>query len=288
MTEGPDPVGDLPVPDGAHATRPLAVLDDRLVVHGPDPALVARVEEVCRDLVVDDGRAPTAGRGLHVAPDGSVEVSGAIGRAHHADVDALLDAFPTELNRLTAASTLGPVLHAGAVRAPDGGVVVLPGEPEAGKSTLTASLVQAGWDYVTDEAVGIRPASLTVVSYPKPLALGPASRSALGLGPQDGEVVAPSALRSGSAVPPGDVGPVTALVLVRFVSGAPVEVERLRPVDALRAMQGTVLNLHLVGATGLDTVLDLLGRVPCHRLVHGGGARAVAAVTRIVSAGGAD
>jgi len=31
---------------------------------------------------------------------------------------------------------------------------VLPGAPDAGKSTLTAALVQAGCDYLDDELVG--------------------------------------------------------------------------------------------------------------------------------------
>ncbi len=177
---GPDRAGDLDVRPGSATSRLLRVLDDRLVVHGDAPALVAAVEDLCRDLVVDDGVSPTTGRGVRVDPDGSVALSGALGQSSFGDVGSFLEAFPRELNRLAAASRLGPALHAGAVRSPEGVVVVLPGESEAGKSTLVGTLVQAGWDYLTDEAVGIRRGSLLAVAYPKPLALGPASRVVLG------------------------------------------------------------------------------------------------------------
>jgi hypothetical protein len=189
---------------------------------------------------------------------------------------------------VAAATRLGPALHAGAVRSPDGAVVVLPGESEAGKSTMVATLVRAGWDYLTDEAVGVRPGSLEAVAYPKPLALGPASRAVLGLPDQAGELVAADHLRPGAAGPPGDAGRVGALVLVRYSSGCGTEVEPLRPVEALRGLAGSVLNLHEVGVAGLEALLDLVVRTPSHRLVHGGGPDVVAAVTAVARRGGAD
>ena len=226
---GPDRAGDLDVHPGSATSRPLRVLDDRLVVHGGDPALVAAVEDLCRGLVVDDGVSPTTGRGVRVDPDGSVALSGALGQPSFPDVGSFLEAFPRELNRLAAASRLGPALHAGAVRSPEGVVVVLPGESEAGKSTLVGTLVQAGWDYLTDEAIGIRPGSLLAVAYPKPLALGPGSRGVLGLPDQAGELVDAARLRPGAAVPPGDVGPVGAVVLTRYSPGAGTEMTPAEP-----------------------------------------------------------
>lgn len=287
-TKGPGRAGDLDVRPGAATSAILRVLDERLVVHGEDEAVVAAVEALCRGLVVADDLPPTTGRGVQVGADGSVSLSGALGQPSFPALDDFLEAFPRELNRLAAATRLGPALHAGAVRSPDGVVVALPGESEAGKSTLVGTLVRAGWDYLTDEAVGLRPGSLRAVAYPKPLALGPASRGVLGLPDQVGELVAADRLRSGSAVAPGDVGPVGAVVLTRYTSGAATVVTPLRPVEALRGLAGSVLNLHEVGAEGFGTVLDLVRRVPCHRLVHGGGPEVVTEVTASVRLGGVD
>ena len=47
----------------------------------------------------------------------------------------------------------------------------MPATSGSGKTTLTAALVQAGWSYGTDEAVGVREGSLEVATYPKPLVL---------------------------------------------------------------------------------------------------------------------
>ena len=60
-------------------------------------------------------------------------------------------------------------------------VLLLPGHMNAGKSTLTAALIQAGCDYLGDESIGIRHNTLAAVAYPKPLSLDATSREFLGL-----------------------------------------------------------------------------------------------------------
>jgi hypothetical protein len=75
-------------------------------------------------------------------------------------------------------------VHAGAVRW-NGHGLLLPGAQGAGKTTLTAALVQDGAGYLTDEAAAFD--GNRVLPYPKPLSLSVASLAALGLppGPQD-------------------------------------------------------------------------------------------------------
>jgi hypothetical protein len=217
-----------------------------------------------------------------------VALSGALGRSSFGDLAELLEAIPQEVNRLAATTDLGIALHAGAVRSPEGVVVALVGESGAGKSTLVATLVRAGWQYVTDEALAVRPGSLQAVAYPKPLALGAESRGVLGLPDQGGELVTADSLRPGAAVPPGDAGPLGALVLARYEAGAGTELTALRPVEALAGLAGSVLNLHVVGVDGFRSLLDLVARIPCHRLVHGGGSDVVSTVTVLALARGAD
>ena len=80
------------------------------------------------------------------------------------------------------AGSLGRVLlHAGAVER-DGRAIVVAGESGRGKSTLTAALVQAGFNYVTDELVLIDPLTAHVEPYPKALDLSAESHTLLGLG----------------------------------------------------------------------------------------------------------
>jgi len=58
------------------------------------------------------------------------------------------------------------LLHAGAV-AREGGAVILPAPPESGKSTLTIALLEAGFDYLSDELGAIDPVTGRIHPYPK-------------------------------------------------------------------------------------------------------------------------
>ena len=62
------------------------------------------------------------------------------------------------------------VLHAGGV-ALDGAGVIISGPSGAGKTTLTAALVRAGFRYLTDEAVAIDPSTGLVHPYAKALCI---------------------------------------------------------------------------------------------------------------------
>ena len=81
------------------------------------------------------------------------------------------------------------------MRSPAGEVVLLPATSGYGKTTLTAALLQAGWAYGTDEAVGVREGSLESVTYAKPLVLDATSREVLGLAASASPNVRPSDLR---------------------------------------------------------------------------------------------
>ena len=70
------------------------------------------------------------------------------------------------------------VIHASAVSR-DGVAVVFPAEANSGKSTLATLLVEAGFDYLTDEATAIDLDTGEVVAYPKPITLDPGSQQLL-------------------------------------------------------------------------------------------------------------
>ena len=97
------------------------------------------------------------------------------GSAAHA-----LELVLSQLNHCALARCPGFAVHAGVV-ARDGAALALPASSGAGKSTLVAALLQAGWDYVSDEALVADWATGELLPYPKPLTLLAWSLERLGL-----------------------------------------------------------------------------------------------------------
>lgn len=265
-----------------HRSRSYGVIDEVVAFWSDDGDLVARVDDLLGDPMVIAGAEPTVWFALDVHPDGSVRVSGPGVDRWWTSVDAVVEVVASLLNGVAAASATCLVLHAAAVVTPSGEVVVLPAVSGSGKSTLTAALVSHGWGYVTDEAVGVRAGTLEVMAYAKPLSLDATSRAALDLGPGS-ESVPVAVLAGGEAVTVP--GPVTRIVLPRYVADATVAVHDLGPDAALAAVAEHALNLRVVGVEGLAALADLARGVACHELVHGGGPTAIEAVRALAEGG---
>lgn len=254
-----DPVAVL------NAGRVHPVVDHALQFVGPDADLVALLDdhlgpgidaEPTRRLFVDGG------------PDGSISVV-ADSAWTFADRDSLLDQVTSAINEYSHDLPSVAVLHAAGLVAPDGRVVVLPATSGAGKSTLTGHLIAAGWDYLGDEAIGVRPDDLAALPYPKPLALSAASRSVLGLADTGRWVTAPEELRADVGVHATSPGPIDLVVLPTYAEGAAFSIERLAPADALGALLDNVLNLAAGGQPGMDALDGLATSVPVHRARFG-------------------
>ncbi len=182
------------------------------------------------------------------------------------------------LNREAVAGAAGRVLlHAGAVRHPRG-LVLLPGETNAGKSTLVAGLVRAGWGYVTDELVGLGPAvagaPTQATGYRKAISLDPGSWDLFGdVAPPDADqarewLVEPSALHP-DALREGETGSITLVVFPRFEAEAETSTESLSPARALVELIRHDPAAEPLDATGLDALAALARRTPCYRLTTG-------------------
>lgn len=269
---------DQPAPAASVASAPevidepvrsplLRVLDRDVAVAADDVRLLDELLEPFEDLVVVG--APTVEPILGVARvDGGVRLHGWGHDQVFARPSDAIETLASLLNRIAAAATAMVAFHAGAVRAPDGRVVVVAGPSGAGKSTLTAALVRSGWDYLTDEAVGIASGTLQATGYPKPLALDPHSRALLGL-PPIGPVMAPvRALRAGARGLRGAAGPVAAVIALRAPDEARsgdapgAGMTALSPADALVHLAPQALNLTASGPDGLATLAELVQRVP--------------------------
>jgi hypothetical protein len=91
----------------------------------------------------------------------------------------MIDFFLLQINTRSLYEVEGFVaIHAGSV-ARDGLSLILPAAPDSGKTTLTAGLVRAGFDYLSDEAALIDPATVTVHPFPRPLWMSGASVDAI-------------------------------------------------------------------------------------------------------------
>jgi hypothetical protein len=168
------------------------------------------------------------------------------------------------------------LLHAGAV-ARDGRVVMLPASPESGKSSLVIALLEAGFEYLSDELGAIDPLTGRVHPFPKRISVteaslelfpGLAERLADRVGLSTGLVkryLRPEDL-SASVGSPGPVG------LVVFPTGdhqgAP-RLTRLSRAQAVALMAANSFNMPVYGERGLVRLSQIAWEAPSFRLDGG-------------------
>ena len=172
--------------------------------------------------------------------------------------------------------TPGPllVLHAAAA-ARSGGAVALIGDSGAGKSSLVAALVCAGWTYLSDEAIGVD-ADANFHPYLRPITLRRGSWSALAQLearlPADRQRFAATEWHvpalSLDAVATAPMPP-RAVVLVRHEAGARAD---LRPITRGAAIEQLVrqsCNLSHFGQDGLDRLAAVVRQSSCFDFISG-------------------
>ncbi len=163
----------------AYRTRTLLVGPVRFLVESNDPAVITRFEHLFTGFLTApglDGGRLTMVTVLNAALPGGATVGDRF--ASSVDDEPLLAygdlgdhelAITRWLNDRKLDAEPGLLhLHSAAV-ARDGRAVVMAAMSGAGKSTLTAALLRAGWAYVTDEQVTIRPADGMLLAYPRPI-----------------------------------------------------------------------------------------------------------------------
>lgn len=264
----------ITTPDPAWSTgRTHAYLDHRLVFCGPDPGLLSEIDAHLGDRTATIDGSPTVHFGVVPRPGGRIDY---FDTSHwdFTDRDQLLWQLPGALNVFMARSESLVVLHAGAVRTPDGAVVAVTGPVDAGKSTLIGALVRAGCDYVGDESTGIHPDTLHAWGYPKPLTLDPTSQHLVGLDHTDA-VPSPvmhrraAEIRPGTVCVGGDAGAVDLVVEVSYRAGATYSAAPLEAGDAIRVLMTNTLNLVRVGTPGLEALARMAESVPVVHVSHG-------------------
>ena len=324
QTHGLDPVtvrGDLE--SFAHAVRsagllePDEVSEQRAVLRPPRerPALDAayRLGEIavrvtCYPADIAAAFAPLAAPAL--APDGAVpQTRLALFRAGETFVltrdDRVVDHLDTApaarwamVRQLVSVGTHRSwlaLLHAGAVATP-AGCLLLSGDSGAGKSSLLAGLVHAGFPLVADDIVPLEERSGLV--WPVRLAISIKNGSWPVIGSLFPELADAPVISFGGrtmrflwpstrALAVDSAGsPAAAVLFPRYVQGAPAELTRLDPAQSLTLL-GEGGSLLPTTDGGLAEFLAWWGRLPAYRLSYGRLDEAAAAVRALTEGLGA-
>ena len=165
------------------------------------------------------------------------------------------------------------VLHAGGVSLDNAGIIIS-GPSGAGKTTLTAALVCAGFSYLTDEALAIDPTTGLLQPYPKALTIQRGSWELLpDLRPPPSDLsprtwhVAPEDIRPNAVA--GPATPTVVLLPIRERLGkggdAAGMAEVKRSEAALQLVQHR-FGLSSSATQALPVLADVLARCACFRL----------------------
>jgi hypothetical protein len=182
------------------------------------------------------------------------------------------------------------VVHAGAVALVDTGVL-MPGASNAGKSTLTAGLVRAGFGYLSEEAVAFEPGSSVMLPYPRPLTISEAGLALFPeidldapgvVGPWEGDWFVPaSVLRPGSVHGPAAV---RVVVFPRYDPTARTELVPLGRAEAVRDLIANTIEYRDRMRMLLDHYATIINGCECYRLTTNDLGEAVDAVRSLVGA----
>lgn len=212
----------------------------------------------------------------------------------HVDPSVLVTTLVHDVNRRAIDATGLLAAHAGGVVGTEG-AVVLPAHMEAGKTTLTAGLVRAGYGYLSDEAVAFDFDTLDIAAYAKPLSLDPGSwhlfpelepqspfdrDDAHGTAPEQWQV-APDAIRPGAAVASARARYV---VFPHYEAGVATTLVPVSRGEGVVELAKNTFHFRRHGRRGLDALARLVPELDCYRLAVGDLDAAVATVTELVGA----
>lgn len=177
------------------------------------------------------------------------------------------DALTRRINRVVLdAETDRLHLHAGAVHR-DGVTVLVVGTSGAGKSTLIATLVAAGWQYLSDEQLGVLSGGL-VVPYPRPITL---RRNSWALLDVDVDPTWPDSIER-LELAPGQLGnvyggpPVAPTLIVCPDINEPAGSARLSASQTVAKLLVDTMDLERSASAGFDALLDVATAAPAWRV----------------------
>lgn len=189
------------------------------------------------------------------------------------------------------------ILHA-AVLARNGRALILPGEPGAGKSTLTALLSHlGGWRLLSDEQTILVPETGEVLPIPRPISLKnqsidvvrhwiPQARITEPVQDTGKGVVAHVKPPAEAVAAMADVALPAWIVFPRYQAGVEASLDPVSPGNALLRLVDQSFNYQLHGERGFECLADLVGRCPAFEFHYSAVADALAVFARLAEPAG--
>lgn len=170
-------------------------------------------------------------------------------------------------------------LHAGAA-AREGRAVLFAAASGCGKSTLVARLYERGWDYLSDDIVPLDLETGRAGTFPR----------ALEVREHPGHELAPDGLRGLPKVLVEVTGervawsptPLEALIFPAYAPGAPAELRRCSPGEAVLRLLQSCMNFTHHRERAVQCLCGLLERLPAYHLRFSSGSLAAEAIEEIL------
>lgn len=276
------------------------ILGQRVNVRSTCSEFAGRLASLLRSFSVHagDGTPPDVTFSLVVAPPAKTPTirpfhflyqdGHQVSRTHHRW--QLFRYLECQLDHILADQVTDRLLfHAGGV-SKNGAGVIIPGESGSGKSSLTLALLEAGFEYFSDEVAVVDQGSGELHSFPKPVSIKNrtifpelSQQPDLWFGPE------PDVQDAVWYLHPEDLGatvaqkpaPVEYIVFRERRSGAS-KLEPLTPGEAMQRLIANSINLHRLGSNGFHLAADVVNEAQCFVLKSGDLASSVSLVNELV------
>jgi hypothetical protein len=265
-------IGDRPPPPAPYVTRAFRGLEHTFEVATNNVAVRDFLDQIFVDLGYEGLGEPARYELVRLSEsqylvryqDRVVVVTGRLDRA----LSVLLWHVNAEVVRRSAHRY--PIVHAAAA-VWNGSAVLLAAAPDSGKTTTVAGLVQqAGFDYLTDEAVAIEQRTLLAQPYPKPLSIDHGSWGALAhLRPAHGDPVTGQWQVAADSIRRGSVAGPTPIRFVVEPAYDPATTTRLEPLARgamLAKLADSTFEFQAAPRRNLEVLAKVVERADCYRL----------------------
>jgi hypothetical protein len=231
--------------------------------------------DVMLGAVRRDGSLPRVAVALHEQREDSFSITGAGDPAENLSrEEALSFLLERVIQALIVDVTSAPMLHAGAV-ARNGQAVIVAGPTGAGKTSVTAWLIDRGFQYITDELVTLVNGDAQIVGLPRAMIVkGHGSECVRNLSTFNNAISVCVGADLAVGLPLNSVAkdvptPCGLIVMPRYVEDGELRIESLGPAQAALQLMTCNLNARNLPDGGLNAITRLTRQALCITIEYG-------------------